>query len=107
VCDSFWTRLHTPARSLESECYGRYEYRASKGQALSFPPGRASKDRHFRFHPGAIGDRAQTIIAHELAEHQYNGDHELALIAGPETELPISHEARELLRQRERGWRTR
>ena len=32
-----------------------------------------------------IGDRALAIIAHELAEHEYGGDHELALIAGPET----------------------
>ncbi len=31
-----------------------------------------------------IRDRAQAIIAHELAEHGYGGDHELALIAGPE-----------------------
>jgi hypothetical protein len=54
-----------------------------------------------------IRDRAQAIIAHELAEHRYDGDHELALIAGPETDLPISHAARELLRQMERGWRGR
>jgi len=52
-----------------------------------------------------IADRAQAIIAHELAEHEYGGDHELALIAGPETKLPISHAARELLKQMERGWR--
>jgi len=52
-----------------------------------------------------IADRAQAIIAHELAEHEYGGDHELALIAGPETKLPISHAARELLNQMERGWR--
>jgi hypothetical protein len=54
-----------------------------------------------------IKDRAQAIIAHELAEHEYRGDHELALIAGPETELAISHAARELLKQMERGWRSR
>jgi hypothetical protein len=53
-----------------------------------------------------IRDRAQAIIAHELAEHEY-ADHELALIAGLETKLPISHAARELLRQMERGWRGR
>lgn len=53
-----------------------------------------------------IADRAQAIIAHELAEHEY-GDHELALIAGPETTLPISHAARALLRRMERGWRGR
>jgi hypothetical protein len=52
-----------------------------------------------------IADRAQAIIAHELAEYRYGGDHELALIAGPETQLPISHAARELLKQMERGWR--
>jgi hypothetical protein len=52
-----------------------------------------------------IADRAQAIIAHELAEHEYGGDHELALIAGPETKLPISHAARELLKQMEWGWR--
>ena len=51
-----------------------------------------------------IGDRALAIIAHELAEHEYGGDHELALIAGPETKLPISHAARELLKEMERGW---
>ena len=53
-----------------------------------------------------IGDRAHAIIAHELAEHEY-ADHELALIAGPETTLPISPAARELLRQMERGWKSR
>jgi hypothetical protein len=51
-----------------------------------------------------LKDRAQAIIAHELAEHEYHGDHELALIAGPETKLPISHAARELLRRMESGW---
>ncbi len=53
-----------------------------------------------------INDRAQAIIAHELAEHEH-GDHELALIAGPETKLPISHAARELLGKMEAGWRGR
>src|SRR5690348_14873161 len=36
-----------------------------------------------------LKDRAQAVIAHELAEAEYK-DHELALIAGPESELPIS-----------------
>jgi hypothetical protein len=54
-----------------------------------------------------IGDRAQAIIAHELAEAEYNHDHELAWLAGPDTKLPISREARELLRQMGRGWRAR
>lgn len=53
-----------------------------------------------------IGDRAQAIIAHELAEAEYK-DHELALIAGAETKLAISHAARELLRRMEIGWRSR
>jgi hypothetical protein len=51
-----------------------------------------------------IANRAGAIIMHELAEHEY-GDHELALIAGPETELVIRHASRELLRQMERGWK--
>jgi hypothetical protein len=51
-----------------------------------------------------IRERAQAIIAHEMAEHAYGGDHELALIAGPETKLPISYEARELLKKMEAGW---
>ena len=53
-----------------------------------------------------IRDRAQAVIAHELAEAEHK-DHELALIAGPETKLPISHAARELLKQMERGWKSR
>lgn len=53
-----------------------------------------------------LKDRAQTIVAHELAEVEF-GDHELALIAGPETSLPISHAAREPLRAMEDGWRGR
>jgi hypothetical protein len=52
-------------------------------------------------------DRAHAIIAHELAEHEYGGDHELALIAGPETKLSISDRARVLLRQMECGRRGR
>jgi hypothetical protein len=50
--------------------------------------------------------RAEAIIAHELAEHEY-GDHELALIAVAETDLPVSNAARELLKQMEKGWRGR
>lgn len=52
-----------------------------------------------------LRDRMQAIIAHEKAEHHHDGDHELALIAGPETTLPISHAARELLRAMEAGWK--
>jgi hypothetical protein len=62
------------------------------------------KDTQTLWRRTRIADRAQAIIAHELAEHEYK-DHELALIAGAETTLPISHAARELLKQMERGWR--
>jgi hypothetical protein len=54
-----------------------------------------------------LKDRIQAIIAHERAEHEYGGDHELALIAAPETKLPISHAALELLRAQEAGWKSR
>ena len=54
-----------------------------------------------------IKDRAQAIIAHELAEYEHQGNQQLALIAGPDTEMPISHSARELLRAMEKGWRSR
>lgn len=49
--------------------------------------------------------RIEAVIAHEAAEHAHGGDHELALIAAPETKLPISHAARELLRAQEAGWK--
>ena len=51
--------------------------------------------------------RIEAIIAHEVAEHEQGGDHELALIAGAETKLPVSFAAREMLRQMERGFRIR
>jgi hypothetical protein len=63
------------------------------------------EETHEMWRRTRIRDRVQAIIAHELAEHEYGGDHELALIAGPETKLPISHAAKELLKQMERGWR--
>lgn len=50
-----------------------------------------------------IRDRAQAILAHELAEHEY-ADRELALIAAPESRRPLTPTARALLRQMERGW---
>lgn len=54
-----------------------------------------------------IEDQAQAIIAHELEEYAHDGDHELALIAGPETARPISRAARDLLRAMESGWKGR
>lgn len=65
------------------------------------------EETHKKWQRTRIGDRAQAIIAHELAEHEYGGDHELALIAGPETRLPISRAAKELLGQMEKGWKGR
>jgi hypothetical protein len=54
-----------------------------------------------------LRDRMQAIIAHERAEWEHNGDHELALIAAPETDLPISKRAKEILREQESGWKGR
>ena len=52
-----------------------------------------------------IKDRMQASIAHEKAEGEHDGDHELALIAGPDTQLPISHRSRQILRAMEAGWK--
>ena len=46
--------------------------------------------------------RMEAIIAHERAEHEY-GDHELALIAAPETTPPIGDRASEILKARGEG----
>ncbi len=54
-----------------------------------------------------IRPRIEAIIAHEYEEKHHGGDHELALIAASETDLPISHEARELLRAQEAGYKGR
>ncbi len=51
-----------------------------------------------------LRSRIEAIIPHELAETEYK-DHDLALIAAPETKLPISHEAKRLLRTMEAGWK--
>ena len=53
-----------------------------------------------------LGPRMQAITAHEKAEHEA-GSHEGALRLGAETELPVSHGAREILRAMERGWKGR
>ena len=47
----------------------------------------------------------QAIVAHEKAESEYDGDHELALIAAPDTELPITHLERAILPAMEAGWK--
>jgi hypothetical protein len=56
---------------------------------------------------GIPDDQMGEIIAHEPAEHEYGGDHELTLITGPERKLPMSHSARELLKKMKSGWRGR
>ncbi len=48
--------------------------------------------------------RVEAAIAHEKVEKECQ-NHELALIAGAKTDLPISFEAREILRAMEAGWR--
>jgi hypothetical protein len=70
-------------------------------------PGQTDQSAQRTWKRTRLKDRVQAIIVHELAEHEYGDDHELALIAGPVTELPISHAARELLKRMEAGWKTR
>ncbi len=50
--------------------------------------------------------RMEAIAAHELAESK-TGSHVEALTAGADTRLPVSHEARELLRAMEKNWKWR
>jgi hypothetical protein len=56
------------------------------------------------FEKSRLRDRLDAILAHEDAEHR-TGSHVAALKVAPDTELPISHRARELLRAMEKGWR--
>ena len=51
-----------------------------------------------------LRDRMQAIGVHEKAEGEC-GTHEEALARAPQTELPVSHRAREILRAMERGWK--
>src|SRR4051812_19882496 len=60
--------------------------------------------RHWR--RTKLRPRIEAIIAHEKAEGDY-GNHELALIAGAETDLPVSPDAKALLKQMEKGWISR
>ena len=50
-----------------------------------------------------LSDRIKAIVAHEYEEHR-GGDHEASLKNAPDTKLPVSDEAREMLRRMERGW---
>ncbi len=53
-----------------------------------------------------LPDRIDAIIAHEISEADH-ATHESALKAAPQTEMPITHRAREILRAMERGWKGR
>jgi hypothetical protein len=59
------------------------------------------------FEKSRLRTRIDAIIAHEYEEHRNGLDHEAALKAAPTTELPISHEAREILRAMDAGWQRR
>jgi hypothetical protein len=51
--------------------------------------------------------RWEALEAHEDMEWRMGMDHDAAVEHAPETELPISNEAREILRAMKKGWRGR
>ncbi len=51
-------------------------------------------------------DRMQAAGVHEYEEHE-GGSHEAALACGPDTALPVSEPAREMLRKMRDGWKGR
>lgn len=53
-----------------------------------------------------LRDQIDAIIAQEISEADH-ATHEAALKAAPQTEMPITHRAREVLRVMERGWKGR
>lgn len=53
-----------------------------------------------------LRDRLDALIAHEDTEWR-TGDHDEAVKTAPETELPITESAREILREMRKGWRGR
>ena len=69
--------------------------------------------RRYGSRDGSLGaksrlrDRQDALIAHEDAEWRMRGDHDAAVRVAPETELPISVRAREILREMRKGWRGR
>jgi hypothetical protein len=54
-----------------------------------------------------LRDRWDALVAHEDAEWRMGGDHDAAVRVAPETELPISDRARQILVEMRRGWRGR
>jgi hypothetical protein len=51
-----------------------------------------------------LRDRQDALIAHEEEEWR-TGSHDEAVKVAPETELPITDKAREILRETRKGWR--
>jgi len=54
-----------------------------------------------------LRDRWDALVAHEDAEWRMDGDHDEAVRVAPETELPISGRARQILVEMRRAWRGR
>ena len=54
-----------------------------------------------------LRDRWDALVAHEDAEWRMGGDHDAAVRGAPETELPISNRARQILVEMRGGWRGR
>ena len=54
-----------------------------------------------------LRDRQDALLAHEEAEWRAGGDHDVAVRTAPVIDLPISDQAREILKIMERGWRGR
>jgi hypothetical protein len=52
-----------------------------------------------------LRDRQDALIAHEDAEWRMGGDHDAAVRVAPDTVLPISDKAREILRAMRKGWK--
>jgi hypothetical protein len=72
-------------------------------EAMDVPYGKKAGDywREMR-----LSDRIQAAGAHEYEEDE-GGSHEAALKRAPDTALPISERAREMLRKMRDGWRKR
>jgi hypothetical protein len=73
-------------------------------EAMDAPYGEEAGD-HWRSKM-RLRDRMQAASAHEFEEHE-GGSHEAALKRGPDTALPVSEPAREMLRKMRDGWKGR
>jgi hypothetical protein len=60
-----------------------------------------------RFADSSLRHRVDAVVAHELEEYRHGMDHEAAVKHAPETDLPISDRAREILREMRKGRRGR